>query len=156
MIVLVLSFYFVRKWFIIFLYYLGSNLYTWSLLTFLALQSDDEIDEVLEEEIEKQQQRKHPLPRLNKRKTTDELPPTPPLMEANDTNYPDPAVIAAANEASALYKAIVTSILESEAIYLEALSVMLQYMKAMKVTLSTVRMIFICLTTGNPEKKSIQ
>ena len=54
MIVLVLSFYFVRKWFIIFLYYLGSNLYTWSLLTFLALQSDDEIDEVLEEEIEKQ------------------------------------------------------------------------------------------------------
>ena len=30
-----------------------------------------------------------------------------------------------------------TSILESEAIYLEALSVMLQYMKAMKVTLST-------------------
>ena len=60
-------------------------------------------------------------------------------MEANDTNYPDPAVIAAANEASALYKAIVTSILESEAIYLEALSVMLQYMKAMKVTLSTVR-----------------
>ena len=41
-------------------------------------------------------------------------------MEANDTNYPDPAVIAAANEASALYKAIVTTILESEAIYLEA------------------------------------
>ena len=54
MIVLVLSFYFVRKWVIIFLYYLCSNLYTWSLLTFLALQSDDEIDEVLEEEIEKQ------------------------------------------------------------------------------------------------------
>ena len=156
MIVLVLSFYFVKKWFIIFLYYLGSNLYIWWLYIFLALQSDDEIDEVLEEEIEKQQQRKHPLPRLNKRKTTDELPPTPPLMEANDTNYPDPAVIAAANEASALYKAIVTSILESEAIYLEALIVMLQYMKAMKVTLSTVRMIFICLTTGNPEKKSIQ
>ena len=74
------------------------------------------------------------------RKNTYELPPTPPLMEANDTNYPNPAVIAAANEASALYKAIVTSILESEAIYLEALSVMLQYMKAMKVTLSTVRM----------------
>ena len=140
MIVLVLSFYFVRKWFIIFLYYLGSNLYIWWLYIFLALQSDGEIDEVLEEEIEKQQQRKHPLPRLNKRKTTDELPPTPPLMEANDTNYPDPAVIAAANEASALYKAIVTSILESEAIYLEALSVMLQYMKAVKVTLSTVRM----------------
>ena len=77
-------------------------------------------------------------------------------MGANDTHYPDPAVIAADNEASALYKAIFTSILESEAIYLEALSVMLQYMKAMKVTLSTVRMIFICLTTGNPEKKSIQ
>ena len=143
MIVLVLSFYFVRKWFIIFLYYLGSNLYIWWLYIFLALQSDDEIDEVLEEEIEKQQQRKHPLPRLNKRKTTDELPPTPPLMEANDTNYPDPAVISAANEASALYKAIVTSILESEAIYLEALSVMLQYMKAMKVTLSTVRIFYL-------------
>ena len=153
MIVLVLSFYFVRKWFIIFLYYLGSNLYIWWLYIFLALQSDDEIDEVLEEEIEKQQQRKHPLPRLNKRKTTDELPPTPPLMEANDTNYPDPAVIAAANEASALYKAIVTSILESEAIYLEALSVMLQYMKAMKVTLSTVRIFFIRLTTENPKKR---
>ena len=61
-------------------------------------------------------------------------------MEANDTNYPDPAVIAAANEALTLYKAIVTTILESETIYLEALSVMLQYMKAMKVTLSTVRM----------------
>ena len=55
MIVLVLSFYFVRKWFIIFLYYLGSNLYIWWLYIFLALQSDDEIDEVLEEEIEKQQ-----------------------------------------------------------------------------------------------------
>ena len=54
MIVLVLSFYFVRKWFIIFLYYLGSNLYIWWLYIFLALQSDDEIDEVLEEEIEKQ------------------------------------------------------------------------------------------------------
>ena len=137
MIVLVLSFYLVQKWVTIFLYYLCSNLFKWSLNIFLALQSDDEIDEVLEEEIEK---RKQPLPRLNKRKTTDELPPTPPLMEADDTNYPDPAIIAAANEASALYKAIVTSILESEAIYLEALSVMLQYMKAMKVTLSTVRM----------------
>ena len=135
MIVLVLSFYLVQKWVTIFLYYLCSNLFTWSLYIFLALQSDDEIDEVLEEEIEKQQQRKHPLPRLNKRKTTDELPPTPPLMEANDTNYPDPVT-------SALYKAIVTSILESEAIYLEALSVMLQYMKAMKVTLSTVRFFF--------------
>ena len=54
MIVLVLSFYFVRKWFIIFLYYLGSNLYIWWLYIFLALQSDGEIDEVLEEEIEKQ------------------------------------------------------------------------------------------------------
>ena len=93
MIALVLSFYLVQKWVTIFLYYLCSNLFTWSLYIFLALQSDDEIDEVLEEEIEKQQQRKHPLPRLNKRKTTDELPPTPPLMEANDTNYPDPAVI---------------------------------------------------------------
>ena len=59
-------------------------------------------------------------------------------MNANDTNYPDPAVISAANEASTLYKAIVTSILESEAIYLEALSVILQYMKAIKVTLSKV------------------
>merc|ERR1712077_80909 len=36
-----------------------------------------------------------------------------------------------------MYKCILTSILESEALYLEALSVMLQYMKAMKVTLST-------------------
>ena len=61
-------------------------------------------------------------------------------MEANSTNNPDLTVIAAANEASALNKAIVTSILESEAICLEALSVMLQYMKAVKVTLSTVRM----------------
>ena len=156
MIVLVLSFYLVQKWVTNFIYYLCSNVFTWSLYIFLALQSDDEIDEVLEEEIEKQQQRKHPLPRLNKRKTTDELPPTPPLMEANDTNYPDPAVIAAANEASALYKAIVTSILESEAIYLEALSVMLQYMKAMKVTLSTVRIFFIRLTTGYPKQKPIQ
>ena len=59
-------------------------------------------------------------------------------MNANDTNYPDPAVISAANEASTLYTAIVTSILESEAIYLEALSVILQYMKAIKVTLSKV------------------
>ena len=77
-------------------------------------------------------------------------------MEANETNYPDPAVIAAANEASALYKAIVTSILESEAIYLEALSVMLQYMKAMKVTLSTVRIFFIHLNIRNPKQKYIQ
>ena len=154
MIALVLSFYLVQKWVTIFLYYLCSNLFTWSLYIFLALQSDDEIDEVLEEEIEKQQQRKHPLPRLNKRKTTDELPPTPPLMEANDTNYPDPAVIAAANEASALYKAIVTSILESEAIYLEALSVMLQYMKAMKVTLSTVR-IFLFVSLQDILNKSL-
>ena len=77
-------------------------------------------------------------------------------MEANDTSGLDPAVIAAANKASALYKAIVTSILEIEAIYLEALIVMLQYMKAMKVTLSTVRIFFIYLTTGNPKQKSIQ
>ena len=36
-----------------------------------------------------------------------------------------------------MYKCVLQSILDSEAIYLEALSVMLQYMKAMKVTLST-------------------
>ena len=36
-----------------------------------------------------------------------------------------------------MYKCILNSIVESEAIYLEGLSVMLQYMKAMKVTLST-------------------
>ena len=54
-----------------------------------------------------------------------------------ETTENDSVSSAASAEASALYKAIVTSILESEAIYLEALSVMLQYMKAMKVTLST-------------------
>ena len=36
-----------------------------------------------------------------------------------------------------MYKCILNSIVESEAIYLEGLSVMLQYMKAMKVTLAT-------------------
>ena len=36
-----------------------------------------------------------------------------------------------------MYKCILNSIVESEAIYLEGLSVMLQYMKAMKVTLTT-------------------
>ena len=59
-----------------------------------------------------------------------------------DENENEAAVIAAENAAiaaPALYKAIVISILESEAIYLEGLSVMLQYMKAIKVTLSTVR-----------------
>ena len=60
-----------------------------------------------------------------KRQVTDELPavPMPPSPEANDQRE--------------MFKCILTSILESEAIYLEALSVMLQYMKAMKVTLST-------------------
>lgn len=36
-----------------------------------------------------------------------------------------------------MYRCILSSIVDSEAIYLEGLSVMLQYMKAMKVTLST-------------------
>lgn len=59
---------------------------------------------------------------------TDELPPAP-TISASSASLPT-------NDVN-MYKCILTSILESEAIYLEALSVMLQYMKAMKVTLST-------------------
>ena len=77
-------------------------------------QSEDEID--VDEAIEAR-------PKL-KRQVTDELPATP--------NVP-----SVSNDYHVMYKCILQSILDSEAIYLEALSVMLQYMKAMKVTLST-------------------
>ena len=58
------------------------------------------------------------------------------MIEAEQNNSVSVSAVASA-EASALYKAIVTSILESEAMYLEALGVMNQYMRAMKVTMST-------------------
>ena len=45
-----------------------------------AFQSDDEIDEVLEEVDIEKHQRKQPPPRQIKRQTTDELPPTPVMI----------------------------------------------------------------------------
>ena len=106
-----------------------------------SFQSDDEIDEALDEEEEQSglpkvgPKMEKPDQRLIKRQMTDELPATPDLprktLEKAKPAGTDP------NPDLVMYKCILTSILESEAIYLEALSVMLQYMKAMKVTLST-------------------
>ena len=86
-------------------------------------QSEDELDQLELEPIKPEPEK----PRLFKRQVTDELPAVPQKV----------AQEPAENSESEMFKCILTSILESEAIYLEALSVMLQYMKAMKVTLST-------------------
>ena len=76
-------------------------------------------------------------------------PTTPPIHHNSSSVSGTSAIVAArekkprplpdASDAERLlmYKCILNSIVESEAIYLEGLSVMLQYMKAMKVTLST-------------------
>ena len=89
-------------------------------------QSEDELDQLeLEPIIEPPPASEKP--RLFKRQVTDELPAVPKKVAQEQVD----------NSESEMFKCILTSILESEAIYLEALSVMLQYMKAMKVTLST-------------------
>ncbi len=67
------------------------------------------------------------------------LPPIPNEHEEEEKSE-KPAEEENPSEAAeriVMYKCILNSIVESEAVYLEGLSVMLQYMKAMKVTLST-------------------
>lgn len=88
------------------------------------MQSDDELDA--------EDDKPPPLPKS--RRPTQELPPTPDV--ANKASPPPSEEEA---ERMLMYKCILTSILDSEAVYLEALTVMLQYMKAMKVTLSTTQ-----------------
>lgn len=75
-----------------------------------------------------------PPPRLLKRQVTDELPKPP---GSDGGLQPGGCEIRGQYQDLGMYKCVLQSILDSEAIYLEALSVMLQYMKAMKVTLST-------------------
>lgn len=57
----------------------------------------------------------------------------PATHESRPSRAPD----SSEAERILMYKCILNSIVDSEAIYLEGLSVMLQYMKAMKVTLTT-------------------
>lgn len=84
-------------------------------------QSDDELE------------MDDPKPRPKQRRQIhDELPATP-----KDEQSAGELEDHRSKENIVMYKCILASILDSEAIYLEALSVMLQYMKAMKVTLST-------------------
>ncbi|XP_045130593.1 active breakpoint cluster region-related protein-like isoform X3 [Portunus trituberculatus] len=69
-------------------------------------------------------------------------PPTPPAAarwpssgeETIPPETPDPAAEA---ERLTMYRCIISSIVESETIYLECLDVVLQYMKALKATLTT-------------------
>ncbi len=57
------------------------------------------------------------------------------MLDDGDNLKAEPS--AAEAQRIVMYKCILNSIVDSEAIYLEGLSVMLQYMKAMKVTMST-------------------
>ncbi len=58
-------------------------------------------------------------------------------VEEDDEDEDDEAFSSSEVEKLVMYKCILNSIVENEAIYLEGLSVVLQYMKAMKVTMST-------------------
>ena len=78
-----------------------------------TIQSDDDLDESEDKKVPK-------LPEPSPSSSSQQQQPT-----ASDA------------ERITMYKCILNSIVDSEAIYLEGLSVMLQYMKAMKVTLST-------------------
>ena len=94
----------------------------------LAAQSDDELD--FDEGSPSLSTPKHgmsPPVRNQVRDSTADHQTPPPLPQPNSNEA----------ERILMYKCILNSIVESEAIYLEGLSVMLQYMKAMKVTLST-------------------
>ncbi len=62
------------------------------------------------------------------------------LLDEIDTKEDDDVSSTSSQvERLVMYKCILNSIVESEAIYLEGLSVMLQYMKAMKVTMTTTQ-----------------
>ncbi|XP_050727607.1 active breakpoint cluster region-related protein-like isoform X2 [Eriocheir sinensis] len=71
-------------------------------------------------------------------------PPTPPAAarwpaagEEAATHAPETPDPAAEAERLTMYRCIISSIVESETIYLECLDVVLQYMKALKATLTT-------------------
>ncbi len=87
----------------------------------LEAQSDDELDSFEIEDKDKV---------FEEPKTVAPPQAKSPEAKREDNN-------ATSSERTIMYKCILTSILESEAVYLEALSVLLQYMKAMKVTLNT-------------------
>jgi breakpoint cluster region protein len=65
------------------------------------------------------------------------MPATAAAVAASTLSPREKVPDASEAERLLMYRCILNSIVESEAIYLEGLSVMLQYMKAMKVTLST-------------------
>ena len=75
--------------------------------------------------------------------TVDPLPPVPPqrphamMQRTSTTSAMEDKSVSSEENRVFMYKCILNSILDSEAVYLEGLSVMLQYMKAMKVTLTT-------------------
>ena len=97
-------------------------------------QSDDELDAEDElEPIDEDEVLTTPLS-ATKMTPTSTLNATPTTMA---TRGRMPLPDASEAERLMMYKCILNSIVESEAIYLEGLSVMLQYMKAMKVTLAT-------------------
>ena len=61
----------------------------------------------------------------------------PPLPAPNPVKQPQQQPHRPDAERILMYKCILNSIVDSEAIYLEGLSVMVQYMNAMKVTMAT-------------------
>ena len=92
----------------------------------LAAQSDDELE--FDNGSPSVSSPKHGMsPTVRNQVRDSSLDRPPPLPQPNSNEA----------ERILMYKCILNSIVESEAIYLEGLSVMLQYMKAMKVTLST-------------------
>jgi len=108
------------------------------LLSAATGQSDDELD--AEDELEPIKEDKvlaspssHSSPASHSPATT----AANSTMSSVSTREKMPLPDASEAERLMMYKCILNSIVESEAIYLEGLSVMLQYMKAMKVTLST-------------------
>ena len=96
-------------------------------------QSDDELEAEDElEPIDEDEALASPASQLSQ-STAAASSSASPMASRDKMPLPD----ASEAERLMMYKCILNSIVESEAIYLEGLSVMLQYMKAMKVTLST-------------------
>ncbi|KAG1693757.1 Active breakpoint cluster region-related protein [Nymphon striatum] len=71
--------------------------------------------------------------------TSSPVPPTPPVNKQlkNDHLAIKPGDDKLEAERLTMYKCILNSIIESETVYVECLTVMLQYMKALKATLTT-------------------
>ncbi len=89
-----------------------------------TIQSDDELED----------SDGKPVSSASSRELLDEPLPHPSSARIEEE---DEEETSSQVERLVMYRCILNSIVESEAIYLEGLSVMLQYMKAMKVTMST-------------------